>query len=81
MVNFFSAIARFYPCTWCAKDFTENLKSKPVEAKSREDLCIWLCDQHNHVNAKLGKPTFKCDIKTLDERWRQSSNPKCRSDH
>lgn len=81
MVNFFSGIARFYPCTWCAADFTEKIKEKPVQAKSREDLCIWLCEQHNQVNTKLGKQMFKCDMKKLDERWRKSSNEKCQSGH
>jgi FAD-linked sulfhydryl oxidase len=48
-----------------------------IRAKSRKDLCVWLCEQHNLVNKKLGKPIFKCDMNTLDERWRKSKNPKC----
>lgn len=81
MVSFFSAVARFYPCTWCAADFAANLNEKPAQVKSREELCVWLCEQHNHVNQKLGKPIFKCDMKALDERWRKSSNSKCQSEH
>jgi mitochondrial FAD-linked sulfhydryl oxidase len=81
METFFSGLARFYPCLWCAADFAENLKAKPVRAETREDLCIWLCEQHNQVNAKLGKPLFPCTLKTLDERWRKSTNPACQSDH
>mmetsp|Transcript_7972 Transcript_7972/g.8816 ORF Transcript_7972/g.8816 Transcript_7972/m.8816 type:complete len:188 (+) Transcript_7972:54-617(+) len=81
MVNFVSSLARFYPCTWCASDFQENLKVKPVQATSRENLCIWLCGQHNLVNEKLGKKLFPCDMTRLDERWRKSSNPECNNNH
>ena len=38
--------------------------------ESREALCVWLCRQHNAVNAKLGKPPFPCDFSALDARWR-----------
>lgn len=44
---------------------------------SRKDLCTWLCEQHNIVNGKLGKPMFDCSMKNLDERWRKSSDPEC----
>mmetsp|Transcript_25727 Transcript_25727/g.38006 ORF Transcript_25727/g.38006 Transcript_25727/m.38006 type:complete len:164 (-) Transcript_25727:37-528(-) len=78
MVGFMTTLARFYPCTWCASDFQEKVKEKPVRAESRTELCQWLCQQHNLVNKKLGKKQFPCDMKTLDERWRKSSNPKCK---
>jgi mitochondrial FAD-linked sulfhydryl oxidase len=77
MTNFFRALADFYPCTWCAEDFQSNLEKTPVRAESRTDLCLWLCDQHNRVNQKLGKPLFECNMENLDERWRKSSNSKC----
>jgi len=31
MRNFFSSFARFYPCTWCATDFQQNLQKRPVK--------------------------------------------------
>ena len=65
--------------TYCAKDFQDNLAKSPVKARSREDLSMWLCEQHNLLNEKLGKDLFKCDMKTLDERWRKSSDPRCES--
>jgi mitochondrial FAD-linked sulfhydryl oxidase len=77
--QFYTCFARFYPCTWCAEDFQKNLQEKPVQSSTRKDLCIWLCEQHNIVNQKIGKPAFQCDIQTLDERWRKSSDPKCQS--
>jgi FAD-linked sulfhydryl oxidase len=77
MKNFMEALAMFYPCSYCAADFQENQKQSPVKTETREDLCIWLCEQHNLVNEKLGKKLFKCDMKSLDERWRKSSDPDC----
>jgi len=77
MTQFFDSFARFYPCTYCAEDFQANLKQQPVETASRENLCVWLCQQHNLVNEKLGKPLFPCEIQRLDERWRKSKDPKC----
>jgi len=77
MKNFYETIAEFYPCTYCAKDFQAQIEMSPVEVKSRTNLCLWLCKQHNQVNEKLGKPLFQCNMKNLDERWRKSSAPKC----
>ena len=74
-----SASMVIYIQTYCAKDFQDNLAKSPVKAKSREDLCMWLCGQHNLVNEKLGKDLFKCDMKTLDQRWRKSSDPNCQT--
>jgi len=71
------ALSIFYPCTYCATDFQDNIKKSPVNTESREGLCVWLCEQHNLVNEKLGKKTFNCDLKSLDERWRKSSDPRC----
>lgn len=75
MSHFFLTFARFYPCTYCAADFQENLAQQPVRTESRTALCQWLCEQHNLVNAKLGKPLYPCDMETLDQRWRK--NDKC----
>lgn len=79
MNQFFESFARFYPCPWCAKDFQENLQKQPVQTSSRVALCQWLCEQHNMVNEKLGKPLFPCDMKSLDERWRKSSKEDCKN--
>ena len=29
MTNFVNALAKFYPCSWCATDFQKNVKSSP----------------------------------------------------
>lgn len=36
-----------------------------------------MCEQHNEVNAKLGKPQFPCELAVLDERWRVSRRSEC----
>jgi FAD-linked sulfhydryl oxidase len=53
-------------------DFRENIQKYAIAAESREALCIWMCKQHNLVNEKLGKPLFPCEIKILDQRWKQA---------
>lgn len=53
---------------WVASTEAETLRLLRVE--SREALAVWLCGQHNAVNAKLGKPPFPCDFAALDARWR-----------
>lgn len=77
MTGFFQALALFYPCVWCAEDFQKEIKKTPPATETRQDLCLWLCDQHNRVNKKLGKPLFECTMQNLDERWRKSTDPKC----
>jgi mitochondrial FAD-linked sulfhydryl oxidase len=29
MKGFFGALAKFYPCTWCAEDFQKEIKKTP----------------------------------------------------
>lgn len=41
--------------------------------ESREAFCVWMCEQHNMVNKKVGKPIFPCDMSKLDARWRDGS--------
>ncbi|XP_025190978.1 FAD-linked sulfhydryl oxidase ALR-like [Melanaphis sacchari] len=66
--NFFTLIGRLYPCETCARDFTKLLISRPPEIDSQQSLSDWLCQIHNHVNQKLGKPIFDCN--RVNERWR-----------
>jgi len=77
MANFMEALGDLYPCPWCADDFRNELHKAPPKVETRTDLCMWLCDQHNRVNSKLGKQLFDCNMKDLDERWRRSADPKC----
>ncbi|XP_014284318.1 FAD-linked sulfhydryl oxidase ALR [Halyomorpha halys] len=64
----FRMLAKYYPCSICAKDFQEDLKEMPPETESGEKLSQWLCKLHNKVNKKLGKPPYDCS--RVKERWR-----------
>jgi mitochondrial FAD-linked sulfhydryl oxidase len=66
--GFLGLFAKLYPCWTCAGDFDRYQKRYPVRAKTREELGNWLCEAHNEVNRKLGKPTFDCS--KWEERWR-----------
>ncbi|XP_055844872.1 FAD-linked sulfhydryl oxidase ALR [Episyrphus balteatus] len=66
--QFYDSLSRMYPCEVCAKDFQKDLKDNPVNANSQAKLSQWLCNFHNRVNEKLGKPLFDCS--KVNERWR-----------
>ena len=36
------------------------LNEIPIKHNSREELVYYICDLHNHVNKRLGKPIFEC---------------------
>lgn len=40
-------------------------------------MSLWMCEQHNEVNEKLGKQKFPCNLAALDERWRVSKRKEC----
>ncbi|KAH0533756.1 FAD-linked sulfhydryl oxidase ALR [Cotesia glomerata] len=68
MKTFFNVFSKFYPCAPCREDLQEQLKKRPPEVASQEQLNQWLCDTHNEVNKKLGKPIFDCRL--INQRWR-----------
>ena len=68
--QFMGSFSRLYPCFWCAKDLQQWMykdRNAP-RVSSRSEFGQWLCEAHNAVNVKLGKPTFNCD--KWEERWR-----------
>jgi len=40
MTNFVQGLAQFYPCTWCAKDFQQNLQEQPVQYVSNQKMLV-----------------------------------------
>lgn len=68
VVGFVKLFSRLYPCWVCAEDFQAYIRKDPVRAGSRGEFGTWLCDAHNDVNKKLGKPLFDCS--RWEERWR-----------
>jgi FAD-linked sulfhydryl oxidase len=66
MAKLIYGFSHIYACKDCAKDFRGTIDQKPPMLDSRKDFALWLCDQHNIVNAKLGKPVFNCTIRRLE---------------
>lgn len=68
MEEFIRLMSVLYPCSYCAKEFREDLDLIPPKLDSRKSLSQWFCVMHNRVNVKLNKPEFDCS--KVDERWR-----------
>eukprot|EP00953_Heterococcus_sp_UTEX-ZZ885_P011089 6427-Heterococcus_DN1.PRE.12 len=69
--NLITGLAALYPCSYCAKDFQKEVKKSPPAVASREKLSLWMCEQHNIVNRKLGMPEVQCTLELLDRRWKK----------
>ncbi|KAF6761549.1 growth factor [Ephemerocybe angulata] len=68
MISLLRSLPVIYPCGWCAQDFGKDLAQNPPDVSNGKKLSEWLCQRHNQVNKKLGKPLFDC-LK-VDERWK-----------
>ncbi|KAL2262334.1 hypothetical protein VTK26DRAFT_1676 [Humicola hyalothermophila] len=66
--SFMRLFSKLYPCWVCAEDFQKYIEKQDVKAGSRSEFGNWLCEAHNEVNRKLGKPVFDCS--KWEERWR-----------
>ncbi|KAI8627579.1 FAD dependent sulfhydryl oxidase [Xylariaceae sp. FL1651] len=66
--SFMGLFSRLYPCWVCAEDFQNYIEKEQIQVGSRNEFGTWLCEAHNAVNTKLGKPTFDCS--KWEERWR-----------
>lgn len=38
---------------------------------NRKEFSIWICQQHNQVNEKLGSSVFPCNVEDLDNTWKK----------
>ncbi|KAK0713832.1 thiamine diphosphate-binding protein [Lasiosphaeria miniovina] len=57
--GFMRLFAKLYPCWVCAEDFQQYIQKQEIRAGSRDEFGNWLCEAHNEVNKKLGKPSLK----------------------
>jgi hypothetical protein len=62
MISFLSLFARFYPCSVCGIEFKAIIDKNPPNLDSKKQFVKWMCDVHNYVNEKLGKPKFDCNL-------------------
>jgi FAD-linked sulfhydryl oxidase len=74
MRDFLRAYMRFYPCGYCADTSSQEFIRNPPRLETRQMLQMWMCEMHNEVNDRLGKPLFDCT--RVDERWR-TGGPDC----
>lgn len=68
MKQFISLFSKIYPCWFCADDFKLYIKKNEPKVDTQEKFGKWLCDAHNEVNVKLGKPIFDCNL--WKQRWK-----------
>jgi FAD-linked sulfhydryl oxidase len=68
MEQFMLSMARVYPCGYCADTTRDEMIRNPPRVGSQGELAEWLCEIHNEVNDRLGKPLFDCS--KVNERWR-----------
>eukprot|EP00736_Rhodelphis_marinus_P010317 Rmarinus@m.6313 len=67
MENFFSSLSRVFPCRRCGVHFQWYMGRHPPDFSSQANLSQWLCEYHNAVNRRTGKPEFDCGL--IDARW------------
>lgn len=66
--QFMNSFSNLYPCFYCAEDFRDYIKENKIKVTNRDEFGNWLCNAHNAVNVKLGKPKFDCNL--WKERWK-----------
>ncbi|VEU23769.1 DEKNAAC105045 [Brettanomyces naardenensis] len=66
--TFMVIFSKIYPCWFCAKGFQKFMKKNEPKVTNQEEFGRWLCDAHNAVNEKLGKPKFDCNL--WKKRWK-----------
>lgn len=70
--DFVGLWSRLYPCGHCASDFEDYIEENKVQTKNQDDFGKWLCNAHNAVNVKIGKPKFDCNL--WKQRWKHGES-------
>ncbi|KAI8834808.1 augmenter of liver regeneration [Chytriomyces cf. hyalinus JEL632] len=66
--TFMKSFSKLYPCSYCADHLQKEIKKNPPKVSSSKEFSLWMCNVHNEVNERLGKPQFDCA--KVFERWR-----------
>jgi FAD-linked sulfhydryl oxidase len=68
LTQFMTSFSKLYPCTSCARGLRKHMEKEKLKVTNRDEFGKWLCDAHNIVNVRTGKPTFDCQL--WKERWK-----------
>ncbi|KAK6199201.1 ERV/ALR sulfhydryl oxidase domain-containing protein [Scheffersomyces amazonensis] len=66
--QFVKLFGNFYPCWFCRDDFVKYIDKNEPKVETQDNFGKWLCEAHNEVNVKLGKPKFNCNL--WKQRWK-----------
>ena len=47
----------------------DRINAHPPTVSNQKELSLWLCEEHNELNQKLGRDTFSCSADVLKRRW------------
>ncbi|KRX05361.1 ERV/ALR sulfhydryl oxidase domain [Pseudocohnilembus persalinus] len=68
---FLNLFGQFYPCKECSEHFLKNLENNPFQGRTKQEFKIYVCELHNEVNQRLGKPIVDCKNE-IDQLWGKS---------
>eukprot|EP00049_Salpingoeca_infusionum_P009713 m.165018 g.165018 ORF g.165018 m.165018 type:complete len:190 (-) comp14416_c0_seq2:1112-1681(-) len=68
MLEFMKLYIIKYPCGYCGDTSWQDMMRNPPRLEGRQQFSQWMCEMHNDVNERLGKPLFNCS--QYLERWR-----------
>ena len=54
-MNLIKTLSVLYPCEDCKVHISEYISNRRIEMNER-----WICEFHNSVNLRLGKPAYDC---------------------
>lgn len=76
--NLIYSLTQVFPCKECRGHFTKLLAAHPPRLDTRYDFTLWLCEAHNIVNDRLGKPQFPCG--KVSQAWPATLKGDCGCD-
>lgn len=68
-------IAESFPCPECVENYQSYRKEHPIKCHTRKECAHYLCELHNDIRRRQGKPVKDCSINNDTEC------PNCHSHH
>nr|CCC92808.1 unnamed protein product [Trypanosoma congolense IL3000] len=67
--NFLHSWSQTYACSHCGYHMRRYLEHKPPVVTDKLAVNRYLCEFHNAVNERVGKPVYDCDPMNVLRRW------------